>query len=537
MSADGSFSFAAAPSPEELARFDLNDLGSAMRLIRVAGGVIEDDGQVDISRATLLYQLGQGWVGYNGRFWDRRFGEQLAKRLAHRVATLMRAPEVRELIEGRGLTARDVAKWVDGCGSRGGTSAMLAQAESYLSVEIDAFDAHPMTLNVRNGTLWLEADGAGGCSAQLRPHAPDDRLTRFIDVAYAPAATCPLFEKVVADAQPGLDRRAFLQRSLGYASTGHVHEQVFFMSQGKGRDGKSTLFGAVRETLGTYGAVGSVSTFLDLGARAGGDAAPDIVRLAGDVRFVILSEPPQGAKLAEGLLKEWTGGEPITARELREKPFEFLPVGKLFWQVNALPVARGADDGLWRRIVPIPFERQVPPEMIDRQLPAKLRLERAGILNWLIKGVGMWLADGLKPPESVTRALDDYRKISSPFGDWLSERCVTGDAARIEGNPSGRTLVKELYADFKIWAEDQGHDKPMSARSFGDALHQRQVYLAGKNAAGLKYRGPIRLKTPLELAEDQAALERIRTGVAAPGAGGGSGPDAPPAEPYSFEED
>jgi putative DNA primase/helicase len=192
-------------------------------------------------------------------------------------------------------------------------------------------------------------------------------------------------------------------------------------------------------------------------------------------------------------------------------------------ECNALPVAKGDDDGLWRRIHVILFERQVPEGLrpdgtpwVDKQLPAKLREEKAGILNWLLEGVGDWLRRGLDPPARVKKALEDYRKLSSPFGDWLNERCVWGRAA--DGT---RTLVGELHADFKDWAEKQGQDKPMSQRAFGDALAQRQIVLAGKNSAGLKYRSPIRLKNPAELEADAAAAEAAGEN-GRPGAGGGS---------------
>lgn len=506
MSADGSFDFAPSVTPEELAKFDLNDFGNAMRLIRLMGGIIDDDGTVNVARSTLLYQLGLGWVGYNGRFWDRKFGEQLARRAAHQVGQKVRG--LLDLIKDKGLTPKDAMKFIDGCGSRGGTSAMLGQAEPYLTVEIDDFDGQPMTLNCRNGTVWLLND-AGGFRADLRPHDPADRITRYIDVDFDPAAVAPLFVATVETSLPDPERRGFFHRGQGYSTTGHVHEQVMFICQGLGRDGKSTILDAIRETVGGYGAVGSVATFLDTGQRSAGDASTDIVKLAGDMRMVVLSEPPRGSKLNEGLLKAWTSGSPITARELREKPFDFRPCGKLWMECNALPVARGDDDGLWRRIHPIVFDHQMDVADVDKLLPKKLLAERAGILNWLIAGVGDWLAQGLKPPESVTQALDQYRKLSSPFGDWLTERCLFGRSAEGE-----RTLVKELYADYKAWAEDQGHDKPMSQRSFGDALHQRQVILAGKNSVGLKYRGPIRLKTINERMADQEAaeLQAVRAG-------------------------
>jgi putative DNA primase/helicase len=541
--ADGAYAYPAAPSPEEMARFDLNDLGNAMRLIRLAGGQIDEDGEVDITHVTLLYQLGLGWVGYNGRYWDKKFGDQLARKLAHQVAHTMRGLYEQLTYErpaGRGLSPAAAMKFIDQCGSRGSTSAMLAQAESYLTVEIDAFDQHALTVNCRNGTLWLidepkAEDPAKRFRVVKRKHQASDRITRLVDVDYDPKAAAPLFRATVEASLPDLEVAAFFKRAQGYSATGCVHEQAMFICQGLGRDGKSTILDALRETLGGYGAVGQVATFLDLGTQQASGAAPDIVKLSGDVRMVVLSEPPRGGKLNEGLLKAWTSGSPISARELREKPFDFRPIGKLWMECNAFPVARGDDDGVWRRIKPILFENQVPEDRMDRMLPVKLKGEKAGILNWLIEGVGDWLARGLDPPDRVRKALEDYRKQSSPFGDWLNERCVWGKAA--EGV---RTLSGDLYANYKSWAEDQGHDRPMSQRAFGDALHQRQILLAGKDTAGKKYRGPIRLKTGAELSADQARSEAAAGRSTGGSAGGQLGPEAferSSYEPGAFDAD
>ena len=502
MSAD-EYEFDDAPTAEELAKFDLNDYGNSRRFIRLIGGVIDDDGDVLTSRCTLLYQLGLGWVGYNGQFWDRKLGDQLARKMGHRVASKMRGLWADLKAAHSGASEKELFKYLDGLGNRSTQSAMLALAEPYLTVEIDAFDRHPMALNCRNGTLWLSLDAAapegGKFKAVLRKHDPGDRLTRLIDLDYNPKAEAPLFRKTVETSISDESMRAFFHRAQGYSATAAIHEQAIFLCQGLGRDGKSTILDAIRETLGTYGAVGAVATFLDTGLQGGGQAAPDIVKLAGDARMVVLSEPPRGAKWNEGLLKAWTSGSPITARELREKPFDFRPTGKLWVECNAFPVARGDDDGIWRRMMPILFPNQVAPDKVDRLLPKKLESERPGILNWLIEGVAAWLEHGLAPPEGVTKVREDYRKQSSPFGDWLNERCMWGKAAEGE-----RTRSSELFDDYKAWAEEQGIDKPMSIRAFGDALQQRQILLAGKDRTGKKLRGPIRLKTPSEIHADLA---------------------------------
>lgn len=491
---------ASGPSPERLAGFDLNDFGNAMRLILLAGGRIDDEtGEVDTEQVRLLFLLGAGWVGYDDRrgFWDREVGEDLARRMAHRVAHKVRG--LTPLLVERGVSGKDAVKFADHCGSAGATSAMLRQAQSYLMVKIEVFDRDPWVINCRNGTLRLR-DAQGGFKPHLCDHDPADRITRRAAVAYDPDARAPLFEGVAAMSLPEPAEHAYFKRWLGYSSTGLIHEQAFGLTQGKGRDGKSTLLDAAREALGSYGAVGNVATFLDGIASATGPD-PELVKLAGDVRLVILSEPKRGQQLNEGRLKQWTSGSPISARDLQAKPITFRPVGKLTFECNSLPVVRGSDDGIWRRVQTPIFRHQVPEDRVDKALPDKIRAgELAGVLNWLVAGVGDWMARGLDPPASLRDITEQYRRASSPFGEWLAERCVLGDAAK-----GAKTLSGELYRDFKEWFEAQGYEKPMSTRAFGDALRDKQVMLVGKNGAGLKYRGPIRLKTFEELAQDDVS--------------------------------
>lgn len=492
---------AAAPAPERLAAFDMNDYGNGMRLILMGGGEIDEDGDVDTTNCRLLYLLGLGWIGFNGRFWDRECGEDEARKLAHRTARAVR--NCFDAFSGQGKTPKDIYKFFDSCGSSGATSAMLKQAQSYLTVRIEVFDRDPLAINCRNGTLKMRfdarADEGKRFKVWLAQHNPADRITRMAAVDYDPDARADLFRGVVDQSLPEPDEQAFFKRLLGYGATGRTEEQAFALCQGRGRDGKSTILDACREALGTYGVAASPDTFLEGGMRSGSDAAPDLIALSGDTRLAVLSEPKRGAKFNEGLLKAWTSGSPISARDLHSKPINFRPKAKIIFECNAFPVARGDDDGIWRRVLTPQFRHQVPEDQMDRLLPEKLRAqELPGILNWLVEGVGDWLERGkLDMPEGLKSVLDDYRKSSSPFGDWLRERCVTGDAAKADKELSGN-----LYSDFKKWFEDQGFEKPMSVRAFGDALRDRQIGLMGKNSAGLKYRGPIRLKTADELAAD-----------------------------------
>jgi putative DNA primase/helicase len=333
---------------------------------------------------------------------------------------------------------------------------------------------------------------------------------------------------VVREAQPIEPERDYLHRVLGYASTGSVEEQKFFIFQGKGGDGKSTIVNAVRHTLGTYATTVAVETFLDTGLRRGSEASPDIAALAGDTRLLSSGEPPSGSKLATGAIKTFTGGGAMKARELREGLFEFEPVGKPIIECNRRPAINDTDDGIWRRLKTLPFRHQMPEDRIDPTLPRKLKAEAAGILAWLVEGVLAWMERPLRiEPAGVREAIEDYRKGSNPFAQWFDARVIRDETARVRASL--------FYTDYKTWCEDNGHEKPMSQRAFGAALGDLQIMFAGKDGDGKVTRRGARLRSSTDVYAEAEALRASRADLTGSGAGGFEGygldPDAEGDEP------
>ncbi len=467
----------------ELAKFELNDFGNAMRLILSVGGTINDQGDVAIAGATLLYLGEAGWIGWNGRFWDLKLGARLAQRIAHQVAANL-AAQVPTWCDN-GHDKRAAWTFARSAGNAGSITAMLRVAEAYLQVDLDAFDRDPQAITVQNGTLRLERVAGDGMLTRFSPHDPRDRITRMAAVDYDPTATAPIWAEKVAFWQPDPLMAAYLQRLAGYALTGHTHEQIFVIFQGKGRDGKSTYMNALRELWGEYGEVADVRTFLEAGQRGGGDATPDLARLAGDCRMLSVAEPGRGAKLNEAMIKSFTGGAPIVARRLRQDLFAFTPRPKVFMEANSRPVIKGDDEGIWRRIRLVLWEHQLSKDQVDPTLPTKLRAEASGIFNWCLDGLADWLSSGLAEPERIEAAMDDYRKGSSPFGEWFVDR--------LDLDPFAVTSAALLYVDYKQWCELQEIEKPMTQRSFGDALADRQIIRSGRTRTGNVMRQGARL--------------------------------------------
>ena len=174
-----------------------------------------------------------------------------------------------------------------------------------------------------------------------------------------------------------------------------------------GENGKTVFLTVFRIILGAYCANTPFSTF-ELSRYDGSKISNDVAALAGK-RLVTASEVKENAQLNEGRMKAMTGEDEITARFLHREYFTFNPAFKVWLSVNHKPRVTDTTYSFWRRIRVIPFERKFTGAERDNNLVAKLREERAGILNWAIQGCLKWQEDGLEPPEQVTSATDEYR--------------------------------------------------------------------------------------------------------------------------------
>ena len=101
----------------------------------------------------------------------------------------------------------------------------------------------------------------------------------------------------------------------------------------------------------------------------------------------------------------------------------------------------GQDDGIWRRIHLIPFTQRFEGRE-NKQLKDQLREELPGILNWIVDGAGLWLRDGLNPPDTVKTATAAYRQESNPIAPLASLNrsiAVRGHALSATSGIAGRT--------------------------------------------------------------------------------------------------
>jgi putative DNA primase/helicase len=331
----------------------------------------------------------------------------------------------------------------------------LAASEPGVPVTPEELDADPLLLNCKNGTVDLR-------TGALRPNRREDLITKEVPVVFDPAATCPTFDAFLDHIFAGNARViGFLQRAIGYSLTGDTTEQCLFVLWGGGSNGKSTLLTTAVTMLGEY----AVSTRPETFMLKSGDAIPnDLAQLKG-ARLVIAVEAEAGHRLAEGLIKQATGGDRLTARFMRAEFFTFEPTFKIFLASNYRPTIRGTDRAIWRRIKLLPFSVTIPDDQQDRHLADKLKGELSGVLAWAVRGCLAWQQSGLDEPDEVRVATEIYRGDMDVLGGFLRDCCVTDEpAARIGSGP--------LYQAYDGWCHTNG-ERAVSKRAFGLRLIER----------------------------------------------------------------
>jgi putative DNA primase/helicase len=137
----------------------------------------------------------------------------------------------------------------------------------------------------------------------------------------------------------------------------------------------------------------------------------------------------------------------------------------------------GEDDGIWRRLLLIPFARKFNEDERNPNLEQQLLEERDGILAWMVSGCLDWKrSGGLKPSPLIRRESATYRKESDLLGEFLDERAVMGANERVEQT--------KLFAVWRDWCESNGV-RYGSKKSFTRKLDERGFKEARSNGERL----------------------------------------------------
>ncbi|WP_367009435.1 phage/plasmid primase, P4 family [Staphylococcus capitis] len=329
----------------------------------------------------------------------------------------------------------------------------------------DDFDRDDMLINVANGYIDLT-------SRELYKHDINKMFSQITNTDYTekmqPAVWLDFLNDIFAGDKAVI---RYIQKALGYSLTGSTREQIMFILFGKGRNGKSIFVETIAEILGDYSNNMQAKSLM---VKKNDNVNTDIARLS-KARFVTSSEPNEGFRFDEGLIKQLTGGDKVTARFLYAEEFEYTPKFKIWVSTNHKPIIRGTDDGIWRRLVLIPFDVQIPEEKVDKDLKYKLLREAPAILNWMAEGAYMWMQEGLAMPEKLKEAVQKYRNEMDTLGQFIEDCC------KVDKNSSEK--VSNLHQAYKTWSNDNlTSTKVLGMKSFSQKMEERFVKESRRDA-------------------------------------------------------
>lgn len=458
-----------APLNISLLPFMDSDSGNAERLIARHG--------IDLRYCVEL----ECWLIWDGTKWAkdttyeifrraldtiRAFGEEAMEELSVAKEELTQAEEEdageEELKELKAMVkkAEKRVSFSVASESNAKQKAMIELARTLrgVPISVDELDRHHYLLNLKNGTYDLK-------KGEFRPHRREDMITQVAGVEYLPDALAPRWRQFISEIMKGdQDKADFLQKYAGYAASGDTSESKFPISHGSGANGKSVFNSVLLHVMGDYGMQAS-SGLVMMKKQDPGSPNPELVQTRGK-RLIIISETSDGKYLDEEFVKAATGNDIIRTRDLYGKPFGFRPVAKFNLATNHKPMIKGTDDGIWRRLILVPFEEKFEGDRRDPYLEEKLIAEAPGILNWIIEGFKRWINEGLSPSDSMVAATQEYREVMDSIGNFIKEMCVIAPEAQVK--------IKPLYEAYVNWCHEVG-ETPMNSRMFRKRLEERGI--------------------------------------------------------------
>ncbi|MDU5492271.1 MAG: phage/plasmid primase, P4 family [Clostridium perfringens] len=309
------------------------------------------------------------------------------------------------------------------------------QWDILVSKDFDDFNRNPYLVNVRNGLLDIR-------DMSFKEHTPSYLSTIQLNVEYNPQVDCPQFKKFLNEV---LDCKLIplVQEIVGYLLTTNTVSQKAFVFWGPARTGKSTLLWVVEYLLLGKKNVSNIP-WQEIGDKF--KTAELLGKLAN-----VFSDLPSKSIDDTGIFKVVTGEDYLMAEKKNKNPFKFKPFARLVFSCNELPrnyVDR--TEGFYRRLIIVPFNRQIEKSKIDKALKYKFQREKEGILNWALEGLKRLYENNFEFSENelTDGVKKEYKRENNNVISFVEECC------ELDGLFSCSRI--ELYESYKEFCVEAG---------------------------------------------------------------------------------
>ncbi len=274
-------------------------------------------------------------------------------------------------------------------------------------------------VNVANGLLNID-------SGKLLPHSPNHLSPIQIPVRYDSHATCPAWDKFVAEVFPA-DAQDLAWGIVGYLMVPATSIQKAILLFGEGGNGKSTFLEALTAFIGRSNASHVALQDLDGNQFAAAGLVAKLANICADLPKKTLGET--------ATFKAITGGDTIQAERKFKDSFSFVPYSRLVFSANHLPKSDDQSQGFFDRWLVVPFDRgfrgtggEIPRDVLDKRLADPKEL--SGVLNKALPALMRLRKTGrFTESKSMRTEMNRLKAKSDPVGVWVEENvevCAQG---------------------------------------------------------------------------------------------------------------
>ena len=352
-------------------------------------------------------------------------------------------------------------------------TATLKEIRPMIEIDTKALNSDAFLLNTPLATYDLRKGIHGA-----RAHDPEDFITKITAVSPSDKGKDVWLDCLNTIFNCDHELIEYVQMICGLAAIGKVFVEAMIIAYGEGGNGKSTFWNSIFRVLGLYSGKISADT-LTVGCRR--NIKPEMAEMNGR-RLLIASESQEGARLNDSIVKQLCSTDEVFAEKKYKDPFYFTPCHTLVLYTNHLPRVSGNDEGIWRRLIVIPFTNKLTGSG-DIKNYADYLFENAGeyILTWIIEGAKKVIDKGynIPVPKVVKDAIDEYREQNDWFHHFL-EDCCDVDSSYMESS-------NDLYKAYCKYCDDTNEFKrnaldfynTLETKGFTKFIKKRKRFIKG----------------------------------------------------------
>lgn len=310
-------------------------------------------------------------------------------------------------------------------------------------------------ISLKNGLLDFSVS-----PYKLHLHTPDFYTFNYLNFDWLDGKSSDMFTDFVIEITCG-DPELFLllKQWAGYLLSHSMAHQKFLLCYGNGANGKSVFFEVITALLGSQNcSTVPLSKFNDTHL---------MTQTYG--KLANISDESSGGldEAVETALKQHTGGTQVNYKKLYHDSFSAYPTAKIMFATNELPRFRDTSNGIWRRMLLVPFNAVIPEDKQDRNLVEKIKkTEMSGVLNWALEGyVSLQEMGCFIKPKACKCALEQYKRDVNPLIVFLEENfeLTKSEFDKIE--------TQKLRDSYEQWCRDHGH-RPKNDTNVGIQINK-----------------------------------------------------------------